>query len=292
MVIMMKESSSDTIFRCAITVFLCLIALIALIPLVTVVATSFSSRAAVDTNSVTLWPKGFTLASWAYILKYKALWKSFGITAASTLIGTFLALVVNSLMAYPLSKRDFKLGKVIMMGIVLTMIFKAPTVPYFLALRNMGLFNNPAVLVVPHIISAYNLTIMRTFFKQFPQEVEEAATIDGCGSFQLLFRIVLPSSTAVLATLGLFYAVTIWNQFQHPVMFIQDPELFPLQLKIRQLINSGSELQMVTTGTNVNYNDRTLRAATVIFAIIPIMAVYPYLQKYFAKGAMLGSVKG
>ena len=289
---MTNESVKDKIFRYTITGFLCAAAVISLLPLITVLATSLSSRAAVNMNSVTLIPKEFTLASWKYILSYKDLWRSFAITLASTVIGTFLALLVNSLMAYPLSKGDFGPGKVIMMGIVLTMIFKAPTVPYFLTLRGMSLFNNALVLVLPHLISAYNLSIMRTFFKQFPAEVEEAATIDGCGAFRLLFKIVLPSSMAVLATIGLFYAVTIWNQFQHPLMFIQDPKLFPLQLKIRQLIDDGSVLKAVMTDASANYNDRTLRAATVIFAIIPIIAVYPYLQKYFAKGAMLGSVKG
>ena len=116
--------------------------------------------------------------------------------------------------------------------------------------------------------------------------------IDGCGCFQILMRIVLPSSKAVLATVGLFYAVTMWNQFQHPMMFIQDTNLFPLQMKIRQLINGGSDLVNIAAVANVNYSEATLSAATVVFAIIPIIIIYPWLQKYFAKGAMLGSVKG
>ena len=176
--------------------------------------------------------------------------------------------------------------------VVGTMIFKAPTVPYFLTVRSYGLYNNVLVLILPHILSAYNLAIMRTFFKQFPSEVEEAAEIDGCGSFQTLIRIVLPSSKAVLATVGLFYGVTIWNQFQHPMMFISKTELYPLQLKIRQLINAGGDITGMVVRSDVNYNETTLGAAAVVFAIIPVVAVYPWLQKYFAKGAMLGSVKG
>ena len=154
------------------------------------------------------------------------------------------------------------------------------------------MFNNPLVLVLPHILTAYNLIIMRTFFKQFPEEVEEAAKIDGCGYFQMLYKIILPSSKAVLTTVGLFYAVTLWNQFQHPLMFIQKADLFPLQLKIRQLISGGSEMANITMLSNANYTESTLSAATVVFAIIPIIAIYPWLQKYFAQGAMLGSVKG
>ena len=175
---------------------------------------------------------------------------------------------------------------------LIKMVFKAPVVPYFLTLKNIGLFNNPLVLVLPQILTAYNMIIMRSFFQQFPAEVEEAAMIDGASRFKVFYQIVLPSSKAVLATVGLFYGVTLWNQFQHPMMFIQDMKLFPLQMKIRQLIGSGSELQNVAASVNVNYSDRTLQAVVVVFAILPIIAVYPFIQKYFTKGAMLGSVKG
>lgn len=289
---MNKESIGDRIFRYFITAFLCMVAFITVVPLISVVAMSFSSKLAVDLNRVSLWPVQFTFSSWKYILSLNGLWKSFGITLISALSGTFLSLLITSLMAYPLSKKAFKLGNVIMLGVIITMIFKAPVVPYFLTLRGVGLFNNPLVLVLPHILSAYNLAIMRNFFKQYPAEIEEAAMIEGCGHFQLLFRIVLPSSTAVMATLGLFYGVVIWNQFQHPMLFIQNPKLFPLQMKIRQLIDDGNQMPTLASLADINYNDRTLRAATVVFAIAPIIAIYPYLQKYFAKGAMLGSVKG
>lgn len=288
----MKESIGDRTFQYIITIILCIIAFITLIPLISVVAMSFSSKSAVDANMVSLWPVGFTFASWKYILSNADLWRSFAITLISAVSGTFIALLITSLMAYPLSKKEFRLAPFIMLCVVITMIFKAPVVPYFLVLRSMGLYNNLLVLVLPHILSAYNLAIMRTFFRQFPEEIEEAAMLEGCGPFQLLFRVVLPSSTAVLATLGLFYAVTMWNQFQHPLMFIQKTDLFPLQLKIRQFIDDDNQLASLASTNSINYNTRTLRAATVVFAIIPVIAVYPYLQKYFTKGAMLGSVKG
>lgn len=288
----MRESIKDRLFQGSITFVLCILGAIALIPLISVVAMSFSSKAAADMNIVNLWPVGFTLASWNYILTDGGLWRAFFITLTSTVIGTILALTITSLMAYPLSKANFLLGRGLVLFVIITMIFKAPVVPYFLTVRGMGLFNNPLVLVLPHILTAYNLIIMRTFFKQFPEEVEEAAKIDGCGYFQMLYKIILPSSKAVLTTVGLFYAVTLWNQFQHPLMFIQKAELFPLQLKIRQLISGGSEMANITMMSNANYTESTLSAATVVFAIIPIIAIYPWLQKYFAQGAMLGSVKG
>lgn len=288
----MKESIKDRAFQGSITLILCVLGVIALIPLLTVLARSFSSKAAADMNIVNLWPIGFTLDSWKYILSDAGLWKAFFISLSTTVIGTILALAITSLMAYPLSKETFKMSHLLMLYVIVTMIFKAPVVPYFLTIKGLGLFNNPLVLSLPHILSAYNLAIMRTFFKQFPAEVEEAAMIDGCGHFKILCQIIIPSSKAVLTTVGLFYAVTMWNQFQHPLMFIQKTDLFPLQLKIRQLINGGSDIVNITAVANVNYTESTLSAATVVFAIIPIIAVYPWLQKYFAKGAMLGSVKG
>ncbi|MNN65881.1 L-arabinose transport system permease protein AraQ [compost metagenome] len=134
---------------------------------------------------------------------------------------------------------------------------------------------------------------MRTFFKQFPKELEEAAFLEGCGYFRMLFQFVLPLSKAVLATLALFYGVVLWNQFQHPLFFIQNPDWFPLQIKIRQYITDDNVLVPGAVSTaDMLYNERTLRAATVIFAITPIILVYPFLQKYFVKGAMIGSVKG
>lgn len=288
----MRESTKDRIFQGVITLILAIIGVIALIPFLTVIARSFSSKAASDMDIINLWPVGFTFDSWKYILSDMGLWRAFFISLTTTIAGTFLALVVTALMAYPLSKTNFKLGRPLMLVVIITMIFKAPIVPYFLTIKGLGLLNNPLVLILPHILSAYNLAIMRTFFKQFPVEVEEAAMIDGCGCFQILYKIVLPSSKAVLATVGLFYAVTIWNQFQTPVMFIQKTELFPLQLKIQQLINGGSELANIVAASNVNYTESTLSAATVVFAILPIIAIYPWLLKYFAKGTMLGSVKG
>lgn len=244
-------------------------------------------------NLVTIWPKQFTFSSWSHIIDRPDLWKSFFLTLSTTVIGTLLALLVTALFAYPLSKPEFRWGPVLMVGVVIAMIFKAPIVPYFLTVRSLGLYNNPLVLIVPHILNSFNLIIMRTFFKQFSKELEEAAHMEGCGYFRMLFQFVLPLSKAVLATLALFYGVVLWNQFQHPLLFLQDPNWFPLQIKIRQFITDDNILFPARPSTaTLDYNDQTLRSATVIFAMIPIVAVYPFLQKYFVKGALIGSVKG
>ena len=288
----MRELWIDRAFRTVITVILVIVAVISLLPLVSMAATSFSSPVAVEAKRVTLLPVDFTVDSWKYVLTNAAIWRAFGLTVFITAAGTLMALLVTALMAYPLSKGNFKPGRIIMLLVVLTMIFKAPTIPYFLTIRNLGLYDNLAVLILPQILTAYNLSIMRTFFREFPREVEEAATIDGCSHFDVLCRIVLPSSKAVLATLALFYAVALWNQFQHPLLFIRNQELYPLQMKIHQLLNSSVEVTQISAISNRAYNEKTIRAAVVLFALIPILAVYPFVQKYFVKGAMLGSVKG
>lgn len=286
------ESTRDRVFGGVITLFLILFAVATAIPLVAELAVSLSSKTASQMNQINLLPVDFTLDSWKYLLSKGGIWKPFLISVSSTIIGVVFALLINVLMAYPLSKTEFKTSKYVMLFVVFTMIFTAPKVPYFLTLRSYGLYNNYWVLILPHILTAYNLIIVRTFFKQFPKELEEAAMIDGCGKFRILFQIVLPASKAVLATVGLFYAVTMWNQYEHPLMFIQNMDLFPLQMKIRSIVEGGGELQAVAMLQNANYTQATLSAVAVVFAILPILIGYPWIQKYFAKGAMLGSVKG
>lgn len=287
-----RESAGDKIFGFVVTLILVLFAIITAIPLIAEVAVSLSSKIASQMNQINLLPVGFTFDSWKYLLTKGKIWTPFLISVSSTIIGVVIALLLNVLMAYPLSKTEFHPSKYIMLFVVFTMVFAAPKVPYFLTLKSYGLYNNYWVLILPHIMTAYNLIIVRTFFKQFPRELEEAAMIDGCGKFRILLQIVLPASKAVLATVGLFYGVTMWNQYEHPMMFIQDMKLFPLQMKIRTIVDGGGELQAVTMAQTANYTSATLSAAAVVFAILPVLVAYPWIQKYFAKGAMLGSVKG
>ena len=181
-----------------------------------------------------------------------------------------------------------------MLAVVFTMIFRWPIIPYFLAIRSYGLIDSLWALILPHAVIATNLVIMRTFFMQLPEEMEEAAHIEGANSLQILFRIVLPLSKPVLATLGLFYAVTYWNLFMHPKLFIRSPELYNLQLKIREIISMTSESSAESEKfmSRAEFSQVTVEAATIAFGTIPILILYPFLQKYFVKGAMLGSLKG
>jgi putative aldouronate transport system permease protein len=287
-----KESPGEKAFRISNIVFLGLLAFAMVVPLVKVLSTSFSSAFAVDTGQVFLLPVEFTTASWERILSRAPLWRSFGITVLITGLGTLISLLITALFAYPLAKKEFAIAKIVLIGVVITMVFRYPIIPYFLTVRGLGLYNNFWVLIVPHMITAYNLIIMRTFFKQLPKELEESAQLEGCGYFQILFRIVLPLSKAVLATLGIFYAVMMWNQFLHPLLFIESQDLYPLQLRLREYIVSSEFSNDIVIGSELPlYNPATLKAATIIFATVPILMVYPFLQKHFVKGALLGSVK-
>ena len=288
-----QESTGDRLFTLVILFVLILFGILMAVAMIAELAVSLSSKIASQTGSIGLLPVGFTFASWEFMLRNAGLWTSFGISAVSTAIVVVVSLLINAMMAYPLSKKNFPPVKALMLIVVFTMIFKAPTIPYFLTLRGYGLYNSFWAMVVPQVISAYNLLVMRSFFQTFPQEVEEAAAIDGCGKFRMFFRIVLPSSKAVIATVGLFYGVGAWNQYATPLMMIQDTALFPLQLKIHQLVNAASgDIAAAVKVSTANYTNDTLGAAAVIFSMIPVLMIYPFVQKYFAKGAMLGSVKG
>ncbi len=193
-----RESANDKIFGFVISLILILFAVITAIPLISEAAVSLSSKTASQMNQINLLPVGFTFDSWKYLFMKGKIWMPFLISVSSTVLGVAIALLLNVLMAYPLSKTEFRPSKYIMLFVVFTMVFAAPKVPYFLTLRSYGLYNNYWVLILPHIMTAYNLIIVRTFFKQFPRELEEAAMIDGCGKFRILLQIVLPASKAVL----------------------------------------------------------------------------------------------
>ena len=287
-----KALSGDSLYSFCVTLFLILFGIASMIPLASELALSFSSKAASDMNAVTLWPVGFTLESWKYMLSQLLLWRSFWVSITTTVIGVALSLLINVLMAYPLAKSDFPLQKALMLFVVFTMIFKAPTVPYYLQIVKLGLRDNYWVMVLPQILNAYNLIVMRSFIRGFPPDIEEAAAIDGCGKFGTLFKVVMPSSKPVLMTVGLYYGVTLWNQYHNPLMFVSDTKLFPLQMKIQQILNSGGDMVAITKFADVNYTTATLSAVVVIFAILPVLIVYPFVQKHFTKGAMVGSVKG
>lgn len=288
----MRKTTGDQLFQFFNYAFLIAAAATMLLPLLQLLAVSFSSPIAADSKQVFLLPVEFTTASWSHILQNTGLWRSFGITVYITVAGTLLSMLFSVLTAYPLSHKQFLIRKPIMLGIIITMIFNAPMIPFFLTVRELGMMNSLWSLILPGVIGTFNMIIIRTFFTGIPKELDDSARIDGCNEAGILFRIYLPLSKPVIATVSLFYAVGYWNTFQRAVLFIRDPEKWPLQTKLRAYLTSPEELAAVNLVLgDYDFNTTTLKAATILFATIPIVLVYPYLQKYFVKGSMLGSLK-
>jgi len=288
----MKQTFGEKSFQVLNYAFLTAAALTMILPLLQLLAVSLSSPVAADSQAVFLWPVEFTLDSWKHILKSTGLWQSFGVTVFITVAGTALSMLFSVLTAFPLSRKEFLFRKQVMLGIVITMIFNAPMIPFFLTVRELGMMNSLWSLIIPGVIGTFNMVILRTFFMNLPKELDDSARIDGCHDFRILFQIYLPLSKPVLATVSLFYAVGYWNTFQRAVLFIRDPGLWPLQMKLRAYLTSPEELAQVNMFLgDYNFNTTTLKAATILFASVPIILVYPYLQKYFVKGSLLGSLK-
>ncbi len=275
-------------------IVLILLALLMLYPLVNTLAISLSSGVAADAGRVTIWPIDFQLDGWLYVAGDRSLHRSFLNSVYVTVLGTASSLVFTAIFAYPLSKSYFKLRRVLSLLVVFTMIFRYPLIPYFLALRSYGFMNNIHVLIFAHLLTAYNLIIMRTFFQNLPAELEESAVIDGANHLQILVRIFVPLSKPVFATLGLFFAVSYWNLFLHPLLFLTDSNLLPIQVRLRQFIARSASIESSTdaVASDADLNRRTIEAAVVIFGTLPILMIYPFLQKHFVKGALLGSIKG
>ncbi|TDF88568.1 carbohydrate ABC transporter permease [Paenibacillus piri] len=263
-----------------------------LLPFLHIFAGSLSSGSAISKGMVSIVPVEWTLINYEAVLQNAAIWKSFGVTVVLTVGGTLFNLLFTSLMAYGLSKNELKGRSVILMLIVFTMIFQVPLIPGYLLVKALGMLNSLWALIIPGTISAFNLIIMISFFRGIPEGLVEAARIDGCGEYRTWWSIVLPLSLPSLSTIGLFYAVGHWNGYFNAIMFIRDPGLFPLQVKLRQLlVDSDAEALMQSVNVTLQSMEG-IKMATIMVATIPILLVYPLIQKHFIKGAMLGSVKG
>lgn len=271
---------------CLVIVFACLL------PMLHVLARSLSSTDALIRNQVTLWPKGFNFEAYRLVLtdaKYtwSLLW-----TVILTIIYTGVAMIMTILCAYPLTYEKLVGRRFINALILFTMYFNAGTIPMYLLLKDLGLLNKPAVLIVPNALSVFNMIIMRSFFYTIPTSLRESAEIDGASPLKILTRIYLPLSKPVLATLSLFYAVARWNGYSDALMFMNNRTYHPIQLLLYNILNSITSIEVATQeGFTAPGLSETLKAATVMFATVPILLVYPWLQRYFIAGATLGAIK-
>ncbi len=277
-----------------IVAFFCLLLILAcLLPVLNVAARSLSSSEALIRNEVTIWPKGLNFDAYSFVLKDGKYTKSLGWTAIITVIGTVLSMIMTTICAYPLTYDHLKGRKFFNTLILFTMYFNAGTIPTYLLLKDIQLLNKPAVLIVPSCLSVFNMIIMRSFLYGIPESLRESAEIDGAGPIRVLVSIYLPLSTSVIATLSLFYAVGRWNGFSDALMYMNNRNYWPIQLLLYNILNSITSIDIATMeGFSKPGLSDSIKAATVMFATIPILLVYPWLQRYFITGVTIGAVKG
>lgn len=267
------------------------IAIVALVPFVYVLAGSFATESELATRSFFLWPETFSLDAYEAIFTSPAFVRALITTIAVTAVGTVVQLMLTATMAYPLSKSNLPGGRIIMALIVFTMVFGGGMIPTFLVVKDLGLLNNYWALILPMAINPFSLIIIKNFFQQLPAELEESAKIDGANEMQTLWRIILPLSKPVLATFALFYAVGIWNDFMSPLLYLNDNSMWTLQMFLRQ-VTVATDLSVVEADPSQLPPAQGIKFAVIIVATLPIILFYPFLQKHFAKGMLIGSVKG
>ena len=276
-------------------IVLILIGALMLFPFLNMAAKSFSSENAILTGKVLFWPVGFQTGTYKYVIRQAQFWNSFKVSVMITLMGTAGAMIISCLTAYPLSKTWLYGRKPLLLLFVFTMLFGGGMVPSYLLMRSLGLINTIWVLFVPAMLSVYNMILLKNFFEDIPDSIEESAELDGAGSLRILVSIVLPMSLPAIATIGLFYAVGFWDNYMSGLLYITKPELKPLQQYLYEIvtesINVDKEMSM-DAQENAALNTDAFRSATIMLACVPIMCVYPFLPKYFVKGMRVGSVKG
>ena len=292
MISIKRRSVGDIIANVVIYILLTLIAVIMVIPFIYVIAASFATEAEIQTRPIFFIPDSPTLDAYARIFDMNDMgtrvFHSLLISVCVTAIGTFINLFFTTTMAYGLSRSNL-IGKKPLLNMVLfTMVFGGGMIPLFLVVKGLGMYDTYAALILPGAISAYNMIIVRNFFMELPRELEEAASIDGCSDIGIFIKIALPLSLPCLATFGLFYAVGHWNNYFGALLYLEDSTKFPFQLVLRNIVMQ-TETQ---TDPNALIPEDTLKMAVIVIGTVPILIVYPFLQKHFAAGVMVGAVKG
>lgn len=287
----MIRNFSDKLFDAVNSFLLIIVGLITLFPIYYVVSVSFTSQKESLKGGLILFPKDFTFENYHYILSMPSFYKATGISAFLAIAGTFLSLVVTSMLAYAISRKNMAGRKAILLMVLFTMLFNPGMIPPYMLVRSLGLIDSIWALILPALSSGWNVFLLKSFFESIPESLEEAAIIDGCSQFGVWWKIILPLSLPAMATFGLFFAVAYWNTFFSALLYINDSNKWPLQLVLRAMFVNNSANDTYVSGIVV-YNPEVLKMAAVIVTILPIIMVYPFLQKHFAKGVMVGSVKG
>lgn len=287
------QSRAYKVFRVVNAIILAGVVAAVLLPFLNVLAQSFSSERYIDAGDVSLWPRGLNVTTYEHVMSDPLFWNNYRNTVFYTVVATAVAMVLTTCYAYVLSRRNLR-GRTALVGIaVVTMFFNGGIIPNYILVSSLHMRDTVWAIALPNAISVFNLLVMRTFFENMPTELEEAAAIDGLNTYRTLWRIVLPLSKAVLATMTLFYAVTFWNSWFQAFLYMDNQGLFPVSLYLENIIASVTSVaniqQSASTQVQIAAN---IQAVTVVLVAVPILFVYPFIQRYFVSGVTLGAVKG
>lgn len=293
-----KRITQDRIVYFINYILLGLLLITILYPLVYVVSASFSSGEALASGKVRLFPVEPTLLSYKTVFEYDAIWVGFVNSIIYTVVGTVVSMLLTLLAAYPLSRDDFRGKKVLSSIFLFTMMFSGGLIPTYMLVKNLGLMNTMWSIILPTAVSAYNVIVARTFFNQtIPKELLEASQMDGCSDFRFFSQIVIPLSKPIVAVLCLWIAISLWNGYFNPLIYINEESKYPLQLVLRRILLmsqvnfANANIDPARVAAN-RYLSQMLQYSTIIISSLPLMILYPFIQKYFVKGVMIGSVKG
>lgn len=275
--------------------FFAIVALLMILPFWHVIMVSFSGVNEAQRGGLFLYPKGWNLNTYNTVFRNPMIYTGFATTLMVTVSGTLIGVMVSALLAYALSKRHLRGGKLLMVLVLFTMVFNGGMIPNYMLIKSLGLIDNRLALVLPGLISAYNVIIMKSYFETIPDAYDESAKIDGANDLMIFFRIILPLSGAMLATVALFIAVGYWNDYFSSVLYINSTSKWSLQAVLRNMLTNTAGA-MAQAGVTVNVaqtiSATTVKAGSIVVATVPILIVYPFLQKYFVKGVQIGGVKG
>lgn len=292
------ETKGDRIFTYVIYIFLILLTLSILYPLIYVLSASFSSPEAVTAGKVWLWPVHFSLLGYKTVFNYGEVWTGYANSIFYTVVGTAINVVLTILAAYPLSRGDFRGWKFFMFLLLFTMMFNGGMIPTYLLVKHLGMLNTRWALIIPNAMSVFNVIITRTYFKtSIPKELLESAQIDGCSDFRFVRSIVLPLSGPIIAVIALFYAVGHWNAYFNALIYLRDKDLYPLQLVLQNILVQNQVNPNVMSSIDASMREKLtslrelLKYSLIVIASVPVLAIYPFVQKHFVKGVMIGSLK-
>lgn len=289
-----KKGIGERLFDGFNYVILTLILLACLYPCWYVLVRSVSDPIKMASNALSFWPRGFSIESYKEVFNYKLLWASYANTIFYVIVGTTVSVMLTVSSAFGLTRKGLPGKNILMMLILFTMYFSGGMIPMYLLIKTIGLLNNPLVMIIPGAISTYNLIVVMSYMRGLPDSLEEAAKIDGAKDLTILFKIIIPLSKPVIAVIALYYMVGKWNDYFTGLLYLSDKRWYPLQIVLRQILiqQDTSMSSAISQSGSAEAYAENMRYATIVVSTVPILCVYPFIQRYFVKGVMIGAVKG